>query len=38
MAEGFIDYTFAVIVLTNILMTVGVFITEKKTQAKTVLE
>lgn len=28
--EGFIDYTFAVIVLTNILMTVGVFITEKK--------
>ncbi len=36
--EGFIDYTFAVIVLTNILMTAGVFITEKKTQAKTVLE
>lgn len=30
--EGFIDYTFAVIVLTNILMTVGVFITERKTQ------
>ncbi len=31
--EGFIDYTFAVIVLTNILMTAGVFITEKKMQA-----
>lgn len=30
--EGFIDYTFAVIVLTNILMTVGVFIMERKTQ------
>ncbi len=36
--EGFIDYTFAVIVLTNILMTAGVFITEKKMQAKTALE
>lgn len=28
--ERFIDYTFAVIVLTNILMTAGVFIVEKK--------
>lgn len=32
--EVFIDYTFGVVVLTNILMTVGVFITEKKAQAK----
>lgn len=28
-SEGFIDYTFAVIVMTNILMTIGVFIVEK---------
>lgn len=27
--EAFVEYTFAVIVLTNILMTVGVFITER---------
>ena len=31
-SEGFIDYTFGVIVITNILMTIGVFITEKKGQ------
>lgn len=36
--EGFVDYTFAVIVLTNILMTAGVFITEKKTRLKAAVE
>ncbi len=28
--DNFVDYTFAVIVLTNILMTIGVFISEKR--------
>lgn len=34
----FIDYTFAVIVLSNILMTTGIFIVEKRTQLKSVTE
>lgn len=29
-SEGLIDYTFAIIVLTNIIMTIGVFSIEKK--------
>jgi potassium/hydrogen antiporter len=31
-STGFVDYTFAIIVLTNVLMTFGVFITEKRIQ------
>ncbi len=31
-SENFIDYTFAVIVLTNIIMTLGVFLVEKRLQ------
>ena len=31
-SERFIDYTFAVIVLTNIIMTIGVFMVEKRSQ------
>jgi len=33
-SENFIDYTFGIIIITNVLMTVGVFIAEKKSQVK----
>jgi cell volume regulation protein A len=33
-SEGFIDYAFAIIVLTNIVMTAGVFIIERKARLK----
>jgi len=31
-STSFVDYTFAIIVLTNVLMTFGVFITEKRSK------
>lgn len=33
-SENFIDYTFGIIIITNILMTVGVFIAEKRLRLK----
>jgi len=33
-SENFIDYTFGIIIITNVLMTIGVFIVEKKSQVK----
>ncbi len=35
--ETFVEYTFAVIVLTNILMTIGVYFSEKRDNRRLVL-
>jgi len=33
--EGFIDYTFAVIILTNVIMTAGIFAIERRKRLET---